>query len=224
MSQDRVSGFPEKGADLRGSPGNFQGSPGNFRGSLVNFRGTSGLLLSWTVREFPGKSPGNFRGSSGNLCLRIGNGVGKQGYGNRPPIDDRNPIRKFSIDPLCLQNQWDSTDSPQQRIKEKSRYGNSVSTPHRRYGHRLRTPFLAKLFADPVSETPIVGKSGNLWESLGEPVSDSLPATRQICVRTQIVDGRAQRHPTEDGASQVSILTRNHGLQILGVWLSRPGA
>ena len=32
--------------------------------------------------------------------LRIGTGVGKQGYGNRPPIDDRNPIRKFSID--CL--------------------------------------------------------------------------------------------------------------------------
>ena len=29
--------------------------------------------------------------------LRIGNGVGKQGYGNRRPIDDRNPIRKFSI-------------------------------------------------------------------------------------------------------------------------------
>ena len=29
----------------------------------------------------------------------------RQGYGNRPPIDDRNPIRKFSIDPLCLQNQ-----------------------------------------------------------------------------------------------------------------------
>ena len=23
---------------------------------------------------------------------------------DRPPIDDRNPIRKFSIDPLCLQN------------------------------------------------------------------------------------------------------------------------
>ena len=29
-----------------------------------------------------------------------GKGVGKQGYGNRTPIDDRNPIRKFSID--CL--------------------------------------------------------------------------------------------------------------------------
>ena len=30
VSQERVSGFPEKGADLRGSPGNFWGSPGNF--------------------------------------------------------------------------------------------------------------------------------------------------------------------------------------------------
>ena len=38
-SQERVSGFPEKGADLRGSPGNFRGSLGNFRGSLGNFRG-----------------------------------------------------------------------------------------------------------------------------------------------------------------------------------------
>ena len=52
--------------------------------------------------------------------LRIGSGVGKQGYGNRTPINDRKPIRKFSIDPLCLQNQWGnsaSTDSPWQRIK-----------------------------------------------------------------------------------------------------------
>ena len=38
MSQERVSGFPEKGADLRGSPGNFRGNPGNFRGTLGNFR------------------------------------------------------------------------------------------------------------------------------------------------------------------------------------------
>ena len=55
-----MSGFPEKGADLRGSPGNF-------RGSLGNFRGTPGLLLSSTVRELPGKSPKNFRGSLGNF-------------------------------------------------------------------------------------------------------------------------------------------------------------
>ena len=66
-SQERVSGFPEKRADLRGSPGNFRGSPGNFRGSLGIFRGTPGLLLSSTVRELPGKSPKNFRGSLGNL-------------------------------------------------------------------------------------------------------------------------------------------------------------
>ena len=38
VTQERVSGFPEKQADLRGSLGNFRG----------NFRGTSGLLLSST--------------------------------------------------------------------------------------------------------------------------------------------------------------------------------
>ena len=67
MSQERVSAFPEKGADL-------QGSVGNFWGSLGNFWGTSGLLLSSTARELPGKSrktsgelpgkPRDFRGSS----------------------------------------------------------------------------------------------------------------------------------------------------------------
>ena len=90
-------------------------------------------------------SPGELISAKHTVYLRMGNGVGKQGYGNRPPSDDRNPIRKFSIDPLCLQNQCDnsaSIDSPQQRIKEKSRYGNSVLTLHRLYGHRLRTPFL----------------------------------------------------------------------------------
>ena len=71
-SQERVSGFPEKGADLRGSPGNFWGSPGNFWGSLGNFQGTPGLLLSSTVRELPGKSPKNFRGSLGNFRGSLG--------------------------------------------------------------------------------------------------------------------------------------------------------
>ena len=42
MSQERVSGFPEKGADLRGSPGNFRGSLGNFPGEVW---GTSGEPL-----------------------------------------------------------------------------------------------------------------------------------------------------------------------------------
>ena len=31
--------------------------------------------------------------------LRIGNGGGRQGRGSRPPIDDKGPMRKFSIDP-----------------------------------------------------------------------------------------------------------------------------
>ena len=63
VSQERVSGFPEKGADLRGSLRNF-------RGSLGSFRGTSGLLLSSTARELPGKSPktsGEVRGTSGEV-------------------------------------------------------------------------------------------------------------------------------------------------------------
>ena len=51
--------------------------------------------------------------------------------------------------PRCLQNQRVNSASnalPLQRIKEKSRYGISVLTPHRRYGHRLRTPFLRTPF------------------------------------------------------------------------------
>ena len=64
MSQERVSGFPEKGADLRGSLGNFRGSLGNFPGNLWI------LLFSSTVRELPGKSPktsGEIRGTSGEV-------------------------------------------------------------------------------------------------------------------------------------------------------------
>ena len=70
MSQERVSGFPEKGADLREVPelpGEVWGTSG---GSLGNFRRTSGLLLSSTVRELPGKSPktsGEVRGTSGEV-------------------------------------------------------------------------------------------------------------------------------------------------------------
>ena len=49
-----MSGFPEKGADLLGSPGNFRGSPGK-SGKLP---GISGLLLSSTVKELPGSRQG----------------------------------------------------------------------------------------------------------------------------------------------------------------------
>ena len=70
--------------------------------------------------------------------LRVRNGVGKQGCSNQPPIDDTDPIQKLSIDPgspTDLQTQQNS-------LQKGSRYGISVSTPHCRYGHRLRTPFL----------------------------------------------------------------------------------
>ena len=59
-----MSGFPEKGADLRGSPGNFRGSPGNFRGSLGNFRGSPGSSVKFhserTSGEVAEKLPGKF--------------------------------------------------------------------------------------------------------------------------------------------------------------------
>ena len=78
-NQERVSGFPKKGADL-------MGSLGNFRGSLGNFRGLSEFLSSSTVREFLGKSPGNFRGLrevQGNLTpsQRIEKCVSKPEFG-----------------------------------------------------------------------------------------------------------------------------------------------
>ena len=69
MSQERVSGFPEKGltsGEVPELPGKF----GELRGSLGNFRGTSGLLLSSTVTELPGKSPktsGEVWGTSGDF-------------------------------------------------------------------------------------------------------------------------------------------------------------
>ena len=59
MSQERVSGFPEKGADLRGSPGTS--GLGNFLGSLGNFRGNFGKAVKLhserTSREVAEKLP-----------------------------------------------------------------------------------------------------------------------------------------------------------------------
>ena len=79
-------------------------SPANFPLNFPNF-----------PAKYQKKSPTSFCRSAGRR-----NGVSKQGYGNRAPIDDRNPIRKFSI--------------------------NEKTTPHRRYGHQLRTPFLRTPF------------------------------------------------------------------------------
>ena len=49
-----MSGFPERGVD-------FWGGPGNFRESLGIVRETSRLLLNSTVREVAQELPGKFR-------------------------------------------------------------------------------------------------------------------------------------------------------------------
>ena len=74
MSQERVSGFPGKGADLRGSWevlkefGEFPGKFGKLAGNpwiAVEFHSerTSGEV----AEKLPGKSLKNFRGSLGNF-------------------------------------------------------------------------------------------------------------------------------------------------------------
>ena len=66
VSQERVSGFPEKGADLRGSPG----TSGEVSGTSGEVSETSGEPLvsgRFHSEGIPGKLPKNFRGSSGNF-------------------------------------------------------------------------------------------------------------------------------------------------------------
>ena len=91
------------------------------------------------------------------MCLfRSLNGVGKQGYGNHPPVDDRNPIRKFSIDPLHVPPKpmgqlglnW-LTTAENQREKPTRKF--SID-PASSIGTSIADP----VFADPVSETPCV--------------------------------------------------------------------
>ena len=90
-------------------------SPGNFRGRLGNFRGTSGLLLSSTARELPGKSPkkklwgssGNFRGSPGTFQ--------KLGGAWLPPSDSPN------LSPITLAWQRSQNPIPAQNIKRMSK-------------------------------------------------------------------------------------------------------
>ena len=87
VSQERVSGFPEVFGLTSRKSGNFRGSLGNFRGSLGNFRCTSGLLLSSTVRELPGKSPRKLPGMFGELPGKSGDFPEAQGS---PPSDSPN--------------------------------------------------------------------------------------------------------------------------------------
>ena len=69
--------------EVWGTSGEVWGTSGE---SLGNFWGSSGLLLSSTVRELPGKSPKNFRGSSGNF--RGSPGTSQKLRGAWPPPSD----------------------------------------------------------------------------------------------------------------------------------------
>ena len=60
-----------------------------------------------------------------------------------PPIDDTDPIRLNSV---STPGATRTGKNQQNSLQKGSRYGISVSTPHRRYGHRLRTPFLRTPF------------------------------------------------------------------------------
>ena len=71
VSQERVSGFPEKGADLRGSSPNFRGSLGNYRGSKLSKFGKLPGKLRIAVRFHSERTSvevaENFRGSRRKL-------------------------------------------------------------------------------------------------------------------------------------------------------------
>ena len=66
VSQERVSGLPEKGADLRGSPetsGKFGELPGKFGELPGNLR----IAVKFHSERTSGEVAENFRGSSGNF-------------------------------------------------------------------------------------------------------------------------------------------------------------
>ena len=123
-SQERVSGFPEKGADLRGSPGNFRGSPGNFRG-------TPGLLLSATVRELPGKSPTNFRGSLGNFRGSPGT---SRSSGEADPLP---ATRQICLQPKGLADRRDRLTGIERCDSDSSWRGVSPPPPTEQYVFNL---------------------------------------------------------------------------------------
>ena len=75
--------------------------------------------------------------------LGIGNGVGKQGSRQSTPLST---IRTRYGNSVSTPGATRTGKSKQNSEQNGSRYGISVSTPHRRYGHRLRTPFLRTPF------------------------------------------------------------------------------
>ena len=112
-----------------------------YRGhSLLLGSNFGGLLLEQTFCRHSAAFPTKQVLSSPQTSKNRKWGLGKQGYGNRPPIDEigaryGNSVYRLPRDASKKKPRVNShsSDSPLQRIKEKSRYGISVSTPHRRY-------------------------------------------------------------------------------------------
>ena len=83
-----------------------------------------------------------------------------------PPIDDTDPIRKFSIDPGS-HTDWQKQG---ESLQKGSRYGISVSTPT----SSIRTPIADAIFADAISETPRVVFTGGIFRK-GARVAIGVP-------------------------------------------------
>ena len=82
-------------------------------------------------------------------CWASKTGVANTGCGKRPPIDDRNPIRKFSIN--CLDASKTNHQTRPQLTRHSRELKRKADTEfqyrrHRQYRHRLRTTFLQTPF------------------------------------------------------------------------------
>ena len=72
VSQERVSGFPEKGADLRGSPGT-SGKFGELPGKFGKLPGNLWIAVKFHSERTSGGSRGKLSGRSGNFQGSLGN-------------------------------------------------------------------------------------------------------------------------------------------------------
>ena len=66
MSLERVSGFPDRGADLRGSPGT-SGEVWGTSGKFAKLPGNLWIAAKFHSERTSGEVAENFRGSSGNF-------------------------------------------------------------------------------------------------------------------------------------------------------------
>ena len=112
----------------------------------------SGPILHTLLRDYL---------SNNSLFLRIENGAGKQGYGTRPSIDNRNPTRKFSIDPHA--SKTNGTTRPQlihhgreskRKADKEIQYRPRIVDTHIDCGPR----FCGPRSCGPCSETPIIAR------------------------------------------------------------------